>query len=92
MSENTVTGVVVNYRRGRHVIHPLQAILKFDGYDEPKDAAKLIGKQVQWKTPSGKLVKGVITRLHGKKGVVRASFKNGGLPGQALGTEIVAVL
>ncbi|MHA1733095.1 MAG: 50S ribosomal protein L35ae [Promethearchaeota archaeon] len=92
MPDNKITGVVVNYRRGRHTVHPLQALLKFDGYDDKNLAMQLLGKKVVWTTPSGKTIKGTITRPHGKKGVVRAQFKEGGLPGQALGTEIVAIL
>lgn len=82
----------MNYRRGRHTVHPKQALLKFEGIDNYETATRLIGKRVQWQTPSGKLIKGVVTKPHGRNGVVRALFKKGGLPGQALGTEITALL
>ena len=53
-----------------------------------KDANKLIGRIVVWITPSGKELKGVITRAHGNNGAVRAHFKKAGVPGQALGNRI----
>lgn len=81
-------GVICNYRRGRHTVHPKQCILYFDGITSKKDANKLIGRVVLWNTPSGKEIRGQITRAHGNKGAVRALFKKGGVPGQALGTKI----
>ncbi|GAB4328380.1 MAG: 50S ribosomal protein L35ae [Promethearchaeota archaeon] len=83
-----VAGVVVNFRRSRHTVHPKHAILKFEGYETREAAKKLVGKKVQWTTKSGKRLKGFVSRPHGKKGAVRAIFKDAGLPGQALGTSI----
>ena len=49
--------------------------------------SKLVGKEVQWKSPAGKIIKGKISDAHGNKGLVRAIFESG-LPGQAITTEI----
>jgi len=81
-------GVISNYKQGRHTLHPKHCILVFTNIKTRKDANKLIGRTVLWVTPSGKDMKGVITRAHGNNGAVRAHFKKAGLPGQALGTKI----
>ena len=81
-------GVISNYRRGRHTIHPKQCILIFPNIKTRKEANKLIGRTVIWTTPSGKDLKGLITRAHGNSGAVRAHFKKAGVPGQALGTRV----
>jgi len=51
------------------------------------DAEKFVGKNVEWKSPAGKIIKGKIAAAHGNKGVVRAIFEKG-LPGQAITTEV----
>lgn len=81
-------GVISNYRRGRHTIHPKHCILIFPNIETRKQANKLIGRTVIWTTPTGKDLRGVITRAHGNSGAVRAHFKKAGVPGQALGTKV----
>lgn len=81
-------GVISNYRRGRHTVHPKHCILVFPNIKTRKDANKLIGRTVVWVTSTGKDLKGVITRAHGGNGAVRAHFKKAGVPGQALGKKI----
>ena len=81
-------GVISNYRRGRHTIHPKHCILVFPNIKTRKEANKLIGRTVVWLTPTGKELKGVINRAHGNNGAVRAHFKKAGVPGQALGQKI----
>ncbi|MFX1500454.1 MAG: 50S ribosomal protein L35ae [Promethearchaeota archaeon] len=81
-------GVISNYKRGRHTIHQKHCILVFPHIKTRNDANKLIGRTVVWNSPTGKELKGVITRAHGNNGAVRAHFKKAGLPGQALGKKI----
>ena len=81
-------GVISNYKRGRHTIHQKHCILVFPDIKTRKDANKLIGRTVMWITPTGKELKGVITRAHGNNGAVRAHFKKAGVPGQALGKKV----
>lgn len=81
-------GVISNYRRGRHTIHPKHCILIFPNIETRKEANKLIGRTVVWTTPTGKDLRGVITRAHGNSGAVRAHFKKAGVPGKALGTKV----
>ncbi|MFX1375482.1 MAG: 50S ribosomal protein L35ae [Promethearchaeota archaeon] len=81
-------GFISNYKRGRHTIHQKHCILVFSNIKTRKDANRLIGRTVVWKSSSGKELKGIITRAHGNNGAVRAHFKKAGVPGQALGTRI----
>ena len=52
-----------------------------------EEAKKHAGNEVEWKSPSGKIIKGKISDAHGNKGLVRAIFEKG-LPGQAITDEI----
>jgi ribosomal protein L35AE/L33A len=81
-------GIISNYKQGRHTVHQKHCILVFSKINTRKDANKLIGRTVVWKSSSGKELKGTITRAHGNHGAVRAHFKKAGVPGQALGNKI----
>jgi len=83
-----IEGVISNYKRGRHTVHQKHCILVFPNIKSRKDANKLISRTVVWKSPSGKELKGVISRAHGGNGAVRAHFKKAGVPGQALGQKV----
>jgi len=80
-------GTVIQFRRGRHVIHERHFLLDF-GLKNKTEAKKLAGKQVEWKSPAGKIIKGKISDSHGNSGLVRAIFEKG-LPGQSIGTEVI---
>ena len=79
------TGVIANYRRGRHTQNTKHILLNFKM--TYKDASQLIGKTVEWTSPAGRILTGKIVALHGKNGVVRAIFKKG-LPGEAIGQPV----
>ncbi len=81
------TGKVIQFRRGRHVIKERHFLIEIPKIATRKDAKKLIGKEVVWKSPAGKIIQGKISAPHGKKGVVRAIFEKG-LPGQAITTSV----
>ena len=78
---------VIQFRRGKHTIKPRHFILEVEGISNRENATKLVGKEVIWKSPAGKEIKGRISSAHGNKGVVRAIFEKG-LPGQAITTEV----
>ncbi len=80
-------GKVIQFRRGRHTVHERHFIIEINGIDSREKAEKFVGKEVEWKTPSGKIIKGKISAPHGNKGLVRAIFEKG-LPGQAITTEV----
>ena len=77
---------VMHFRQGRHHQNTKQMIIKVA--DTAEEAEKVIGKTVSWTSPSGTVIKGKISALHGRKGAVRAIFEEKGLPGQALGQKI----
>lgn len=79
-------GIVVQFRRGRHTVHEKHYLLDI-GLLTREEAKKMAGKEVEWKSSSGKIIKGKISDAHGNKGLVRAIFEKG-LPGQAILTEI----
>ena len=80
-------GKVVQFRRGRHTIHERHFLIEIPEVSNRKDAEKFISKQVEWKSPAGKIIKGEIRGAHGNKGLVRAIFEKG-LPGQAITTKV----
>ena len=79
-------GIVVQFRRGKHRIHERHYLLDL-GLKDRTEAKKYSGKEVQWKSPAGKLINGKISDAHGNNGLVRAIFEKG-LPGQAMTTEV----
>lgn len=62
-------------------------VIYVDGLKNKDEAKKLIGKNISWKSPSGKEIKGKIASSHGNKGALRAIFEMG-MPGQSLGTKV----
>lgn len=78
---------IVNFRQGRHHQTDNQLIIQVEGYADKEKATSLVGKEVVWKTPAGKEIKGKISAPHGNSGAVRAIFEKG-MPGQAFGTSI----
>ena len=83
-----VTGILVQFRRGRHRIHERHYLIDL-GLKSREEAKKMTGKEVVWKSPgkNAKEIKGKISDAHGNNGLVRAIFEKG-LPGQAIATEI----
>lgn len=80
-------GKVIQFRRGRTTIHERHFLLEVEGSKNRKEAEKFVGKEVVWKSPAGKIIRGKITGPHGNKGIVRAIFERG-LPGQAITTTV----
>ena len=79
-------GIIVQFRRSRHRIHERHYLLDL-GLSKREDAKKMVGKEVSWKSPGGKIINGKISDAHGNKGIVRAIFETG-LPGQAITTDV----
>ncbi|MAG10985.1 50S ribosomal protein L35ae [Candidatus Pacearchaeota archaeon] len=82
-----VVGKVIQFRRGRHTYKPRHFLIEIPKVATRKDAEKFVGKEVEWKSSAGKIIKGKIAGAHGGKGVVRAIFEKG-LPGQAVTMEV----
>ena len=79
-------GIVIQFRRGRKTVHEKHFILDFSMKNR-QEAEKLVGKEVSWTSPAGKVIHGKVSSAHGNKGLVRAIFEKG-LPGQSVTTEI----
>ncbi|HKL24557.1 MAG TPA: 50S ribosomal protein L35ae [Candidatus Nanoarchaeia archaeon] len=80
-------GKIVQFRRGRHTLKERQYLIEIEGVSDKEEAKKYIGKEISWKSPTGKEIKGKVSNAHGNKGVVRSIFEKG-LPGQAVTTEV----
>jgi len=78
---------ITSFRRGKRTYTPKHFVMSVEGIKTRKDAEKLVGKPVEWKSPAGKVIKGKIASAHGNNGFVRAIFEKG-LPGQAVNTEV----
>ncbi len=80
-------GTVRSFRRGKTKLKPRHFIIEVDSIKNLAEAKKLIGKQVIWKSPAKRELKGTITSTHGNLGKLRVVFSKG-LPGQAINTEV----
>ena len=78
---------IVQHRRGRYRTKPRHFLIEAEGITKKSEAEKLVGKEVVWKSPAEKAIKGKIAATHGNKGVVRAIFEKN-LPGQAVATGV----
>jgi len=82
-----IKGKVIQFRRGRKTVHKRHFLIEIPDIKDRKAAEKYVGKEISWKSPAGKLIKGKISSAHGNKGIVRAIFEKG-LPGQSITTEV----
>jgi large subunit ribosomal protein L35Ae len=82
-----ITGKVIQFRRGRHTIRKRHMLIEIPKVDSAEKASKFLDKEVIWKSPAGKEIKGKVSRVHGNNGVLRVIFEKG-LPGQSIGTEV----
>ena len=77
---------IVQFRRGLKRIHERHYIIDVNAKSR-EEAVKFVGRELMWKSSSGKQIKGKISSAHGNKGLVRAIFEKG-LPGQARNDEV----
>jgi|TARA_B100001971_G_C18167437_1_gene525058 large subunit ribosomal protein L35Ae len=80
-------GIIASFKRGKHVQTTNQMIVVVDSIKDKEKAADLVGKNVIWKSPAGKEIKGVVRASHGNKGALRVLFETG-MPGQSLGNKV----
>ncbi|UCD20893.1 MAG: 50S ribosomal protein L35ae [archaeon] len=79
-------GIVRSFRSGKKTQKPRHFIIEVESVKDLKKAKTFVGKEVTWKSPKGKEIKGKITSTHGQF-KLRAVF-NPGLPGQAINTTV----
>lgn len=80
-------GTIANFRMGRHTQKCNHMIVTVDGVSKREKAAALVGKEVVWKSPAGKEIKGKVASAHGNKGNIRVIFEKG-MPGQSLANKV----
>jgi len=80
-------GIVNNFRQGRHTIYHNHMIISVDNVDSREKADKLVGREVTFKTQTGKTLKGKVASAHGNSGCIRVIFEKG-LPGQSIGQKV----
>jgi large subunit ribosomal protein L35Ae len=80
-------GIIASFRRNRHTTSSNHMIVEVDGVDRKDKAVSLVGKEVLWKSPAKKEIKGKVASTHGNKGAVRVIFEKG-MPGQSIGTKV----
>ena len=80
-------GTIINFRGGRHTQYKNHMVIVVEGVDSKEKANELVGKQVVWKSPAGKELKGEVKAAHGTKGAIRAIFETG-MPGQSVGNSV----
>lgn len=78
--------LITQFRRGKTTKQERQMLIKIPGVDKKK-AVTYLKKTVVWKSPAGKEIKGMISRVHGNSGVLSVVFEKG-MPGQAIGTQV----
>ena len=83
-----VKAIIMAYRGSHKTQDTKRMILKPEGSNSKETAGKFVGKHAVFKTPSGKEIKGIITKIHGGNGAVLVRFDDKGLPGQSLGKQI----
>ena len=83
-------GLILNFRGGRHTQRNNEMIIHVSDVDNKTKAEKLVNKEVEWITPSGKKIKGRIINTHGNKGAVKVRFERG-MPGQSISTKVKVI-
>ncbi len=64
-----------------------QMVITINDVDDKEKASKFVGKEVVWKSPAGKELKGKVSAAHGNKGNLRVIFETG-MPGQSLSGKV----
>ncbi len=78
---------ITSFRRAKHEAYDRQMLVEVEGIDSKEKAEKIIGKKVTWTSPAKKEIVGVVSRVHGGKGLVSVVFEKG-MPGQAVNTAV----
>ncbi|ADM11083.1 60S ribosomal protein L35A [Encephalitozoon intestinalis ATCC 50506] len=95
LSRTTIPATFVSFKRGLRRLHPRYALLKINNVGSKIEAEKYVGNGVvcfKTSTEGEKYpVHGVVTRIHGNSGAVRAKFTRNLNPKQ-LGTHVFVKL
>lgn len=79
LEATTIPAIFVSHKRALDVVHPEVSLLRINNVTDRETAAKYIKNAVifVYTNKKGETISnnGVITRVHGNKGVVRAKFE-----------------
>ena len=84
---STMKGIIVNYRLSRHVQSNTHLIVQVEGISTREKAQELVGKEVSWKSPADREIKGKVASAHGNSGALRVIFEKG-MPGQSIANSV----
>ena len=51
---------IIQFRRGNHTVHERHFLIEIHGVTTRAEAEKFVGKDVDWKSPAGKIIHGKI--------------------------------
>ncbi|CAD25119.1 60S RIBOSOMAL PROTEIN L35A (L33) [Encephalitozoon cuniculi GB-M1] len=95
LSRTTIPATFVSFKRGQRRLHPRHVLLKIRNVTSKDEASSYVGNGVVCykKNNEGERypVHGVITRIHGNSGAVRARFTRN-LDPKLLGTHVFVKL
>lgn len=80
-------GKIIAFRQSVTRQYNNQMIITIEKVRSKEDAKAFIGKEVIWRSPSGKKIQGKIKALHGNKGLLRVLFEKG-MPGQSINKDV----
>ncbi|KAG5859533.1 ribosomal protein L35Ae [Encephalitozoon hellem] len=91
LSRTTIPATFVSFKRGQRRLHPRYALLKINNVTSKGEASDYVGNGVvcykKNKKGETRVVHGVVTRIHGNSGAVRARFTRN-LDPKMLGTYV----
>ncbi|KAM0671456.1 ribosomal protein L35Ae [Ordospora colligata] len=95
LSRTTIPANFFSYKRGQRRLYPRYALLSISNVGSRESASQYVGNGVLCykvnKQGEARAVHGVITKVHGMSGAVRARFTRN-LDSQALGTQVFVKL
>lgn len=95
LMETSIPAIFVSHKRALDVVHPELALLRINNVIDRATAAKYINNAVVffYNNKEGETIfnRGVITKVHGNKGAVRAKFERNLCP-KAIGSTVFVKL
>ena len=90
VSVDELKGKFIGYKGGQRTQHSKYALIRLEGVDGRSETATYIGRKVVWHSTSGGRSIGKVVGVHGRGDVLKVRFRKG-LPGEAVGTDVVLI-
>lgn len=89
----SLKGTFVSFKRSLRKIYPKDHLIKVELLKNRVDAAKFVNNAVEFRNViSGRVLNGIVKRIHGNSGVLMVRFKEGGLSAKDVGSEVLIKL